>query len=743
MNRRLAAVLVLSISLGVLARELDAQQATAAQPPVAPVRPVTDDYFGTKVVDNYRYFENLKDPEVQQWMKAQADYARATLDALPGYGALFKRIDALFTSQPAWVDGVQIVGGHYYSLRTPANAQSPKLYVRDGVKGQDKLLIDPEKIPGNDTSHYSIVDYRPSPDGRYIAYLVAAGGSEEGVLHIRDVKTSQDLPETADRMDITAPYWRPDGRAFFYARGQKLEPGVPPAAKDEGGRVYLHMLGRSFEQDPSILGHGVPGATIEVVTDEYPAVVTAADSRYAIAFVSPGTDPRMRVYAAPIDSIRDGKTPWRAIAASYDDQFIGRDMDNPAIPVIALTGDTLYWLSRKNAPRGEILKLDLSRADSKPVVSVAQGDLPISAVYASRGAIYWRVNDASAHSIYRLLLKSGARREELKLPYAGDVADVSTDAAGDGVALLVYSWLRSSAYLGIDPATGALGDNGLKPSGPYDHADDLAVDEVKVRSWDGTLVPMSIIHKKGITLDGNNLTMITGYGAYGISMSPFYGLADRSWYERGGVNVFAHVRGGGELGEAWHKAGFQQTKPNTWKDFIACAQYLVDHHYTNPHKLVGHGGSAGGILIGRAIEERPDLFAAAVADVPAADMLRFGTTASGIYNTPEFGSTKSQAGFRALYAMSAYANIKDGVKYPAVLVTTGINDPRVAPWEPAKFAARLQAATASGKPVLLRVDYDAGHGLDATRRQWDLAITDMLAFALWQTGDPDFQPVQR
>ena len=714
----------------------------ATPPPAAPVRPVVDDYFGTRVTDNYRYFEDLKNPDVQKWMKAQADHTRAQLDALPGYTKLLKRIDELDSSEPAQVSGVQIVGGRYYSLRTPANAQSPKLYVRNGVKGEDKLLIDPEKISGNDKSHWSLHDYRPSPDGRYIAYVIAAGGSEEGVLHILDLKTGKDLPETADRMDLGAPYWRPDGRAFFYTRGQLLKSGMPATAKLQNERVYLHALRRSFEQDPAILGRGVPGTTIDVGLNEYPAVVTAADSGYAIAMISPGTDPRLRVYAAPVEAIRGGKTAWRPVAASYDDQYIAGD--NSDNPVIALTGEALCWLTRKNAPRGEILKLDLSRADSTPQVAVAQGELPISEVYAGKNAIYWRVNDAGANSIHRLLLTRGAKPEALKMPYAGDVADVSTDAAGDDVALLTNSYLRSPTWLGTDPTTGALDDDGLQPGGSFDHPDDLAVDEVRVKSWDGTQVPLSIIHKKGMPLDGSNLTMITGYGAYGISMSPFYFPAMRSWYDRGGIIAFAHVRGGGELGEAWHKAGFQQTKPNTWKDFIACAQYLVDQRYTRPAKLFGWSQSAGGILIGRAIEERPDLFGAVVIRVPSADMLRFETTANGPDNVPEFGSIKTEAGFKALYAMSSYANVRDGVKYPPTLVYAGFNDQRVPAWIPAKFAARLQAATASGKPVLLRVDYDAGHtGIDATRAQEDRNITDMFAFALWRTGDPDFQPKQQ
>ncbi len=732
MNALVRTVSLLLVASGAIA---------TTPPPAAPVRPVTDDYFGTKVVDNYRWMENLKDPEVQKWMKAQAGYTRGTLDALPGYAQLLQRVAELDQSQPAQASGLQIVGGRYYTLRTPAGSQSPKLYVRDGVNASDVLLIDPEMVSGADKAHSSIHSYRPSPDGRYVAYQLAAGGSEESVLHVYDVEARKDLPETADRIDgdIQPPSWLSDSRSFFYSRDQKVAADMPASAKKENKRVYLHTLGRSFDADPPVIGRGVSDAAIAMTKVEIAEIVTRPGSRYAVAYVSPGTDPRLRIYTAPVAAIQDGKTVWRPIAASYDDQYIGGDdSDNP---VIALAGDRLYWLSRKNAPRGEILELDLSRADSKPRVAVAQGDLPISAVYAGRGAIYWRVSVAGVNSIHRLAFAAGPKPESLRLPYAADVANVSTDALSEATVLLATSWLRSPAFLAVDPHAGTAAVTNLQPSGPYDHPDDLAVEEVKVRSWDGVSVPLSIVHKTGLPMDGGNRTMITGYGAYGDSTSPFYIPAMRAWYERGGVIAFAHVRGGGEYGEAWHQAGFQQTKPNTWKDFNACAQYLVDHEYSNPRRLIAFGQSAGGITVGRAIEERPDLYAAATIRVPAADMLRFETTSNGPDNIPEFGSVKTEAGFKALYAMSPYANVEDGVKYPAVIIYAGANDQRVPAWIPAKFAARLQAATGSGKPVLLRVDYDAGHtGFDTTRQQHDLDIADQIAFWLWQTGDPAFQP---
>jgi hypothetical protein len=352
-------------------------------PQPAPVRPVTDDYFGTKVVDNYRYFEDLGNPEVQKWMKAQADYTRATLDALPGRAALLKRIAELEESRLAQVGGLQIVGGRYYTLRTPSGASSAKLYVRDGVNGEDHLLIDPEKLSTGQQAHLTIDGYRPSPDGRYVAYQLAAGGSEESVLHILDVQSGRDLAETADRAYGLAPFWRADSKSFFYRRGQKLEPEMPKTAKYQNGRVYLHRLGRAFDDDPPILGRGVGDPGIALTPPDWIEIVTAPGSHYAIAFVSPGTDPGLRVYAALVDAVQDGKTVWRPVAATYDDQYIGGlysggDSDYP----VALTGDTLYWLSRKDAPRGRILKLDLAHPRSKPEIVVPQGELPISEVYA-------------------------------------------------------------------------------------------------------------------------------------------------------------------------------------------------------------------------------------------------------------------------------------------------------------------------------------------------------------------------
>jgi prolyl oligopeptidase len=264
--------------------------------------------------------------------------------------------------------------------------------------------------------------------------------------------------------------------------------------------------------------------------------------------------------------------------------------------------------------------------------------------------------------------------------------------------------------------------------------------ELFVTSHDGTQIPLSVMHRKGLALDGSHPTILQGYGSYGLSLEPGFNPTTVAWIERGGIMAFAHVRGGGEYGEGWHMAGYRQRKLNTVLDFIACGQYLVDQRYTSPARLAGQGGSAGGITVGGALTWRADLFGVILDLVGLSDALRFETEPNGPPNAVEFGSTKTESGFHDLYAISAYAHVRDDVAYPAVMFSTGANDPRVAPWQMAKMAARVQAATSSKRPVLLRVDYDAGHGRGSSTSQYDNLLADLWSFSLWQMGDPEFQP---
>jgi prolyl oligopeptidase len=294
-----------------------------------------------------------------------------------------------------------------------------------------------------------------------------------------------------------------------------------------------------------------------------------------------------------------------------------------------------------------------------------------------------------------------------------------------------------------DAANDQSSDSGLIPPTHLDLSQ-AESKEVFAVSQDGTRIPLSIVYQKGLKLDGTHPTLLTGYGSYGLSFDPnwFPAALSLSWIERGGVVAIAHVRGGGEYGESWHRAGQKSTKLNTISDFIACGDYLVKQHYTSPQLLAGWSVSAGGITVGGALTWRPDLFGVIIDQVGMTDTLRFETTPNGPPNVSEFGSVKTEDGFHDLYAMGAYLHVRDGTAYPAVLFSTGANDPRVAPWEVTKMAARIQAATVSGRPALLRIDYDAGHGIGSTEEQFEREMADFWSFSLWQMGDPQFQPAQ-
>ena len=695
-------------------------------PPVAPVRAVTDTHFGVSVTDPYRYFEDTKNAETVAWIKAQADFARATLDRIPGREALLRRIAELGDAVPARVSSVQVNNGNYYFLKRLAKENIPKLYVRAGLAGKERLLVDPDAVRDPRGRHFAIDYFAPSPDNKYVAYGISSGGSEESVLRVVEVATGKETGEAIDRAQFGPPAWTDDNR-LLYNRLQKLAHDAPRTEKYVKSRVYVHAIGTDPERDRAILG---PGVVPDMVLDPLatPMVYTAPGASHAIGIVGNGNQREFALYASPVASLAQGLPTWRLVAG-LDDK----------VTDAALIEGTLYLLTHKNAPHFKVVRIDLANPDlaSAPVV-VAESAAVITGIAVAKDALYVRRMEAGVSDLLRV--PRGAAPIQVKLPFDGDISALATDPRQPGVVFETRTWTRFGGYYAYDAAAGVVVDTRLQPQGRYDNPGDLVSTEVKVKSRDGTLVPLSIVHRKGMKLDGTAPTILYGYGAYGISQTPSYRPQYIAWFERGGVFAVAHVRGGGENGEEWYKGGFQQTKPNTWRDAIACAEWLVANRYTSPARLAIQGGSQGGIFVGRSITERPDLFAAAVDQVPVSDALRSSFESNGELDKTEMGTSETEPGFRALLAMSPYHHVSDGVKYPAVLVTTGINDPRVEAWQAAKMAARLQAATTSGKPVLLRVDFDAGHGYGATKKQRDEELADTLAFLLWQFGVKGYVP---
>jgi prolyl oligopeptidase len=387
-----------------------------------------------------------------------------------------------------------------------------------------------------------------------------------------------------------------------------------------------------------------------------------------------------------------------------------------------------------------VLRTSLTHPDVEHAeVVVPEGAPVIKDVETAEDGLYVQETDGTLGVVIRLGYQGG-KPEEVQLPFQGTAGLSGMDERIPGAYVVMTSWAKAPRIYSFNPQTRAVTDTKLQPLGPNDDPADVVTEEVKVKSWDSVMVPLSIVHMRGVKMDGTNPTLLWGYGAYGISIDPEFNPVLLAWLEKGGVFAIAHPRGGGEYGDDWHKGGQLLTKPNTWRDFIACGEYLIDNHYTSTPKLGIEGGSAGGITIGRSITERPDLFAAAIDEVPMSNSMRFENMPNGPPNIPEFGSVKTQWGFEDLYAMGAYEHVRDGVHYPAVLVTTGWNDPRVASWQPGKMAARLEAATGSGEPVLLRVEYSAGHGIGSTKAQNEELDADNWSFLLWQFGVAGFQP---
>jgi len=696
--------------------------ADTSSPPTAEIRDFTDDYFGRKISDPYRWMEDSKNPEFQSWMKAQAGYASANLDRLRTRAELLKRLEELSNANAEVTNATQVAGRYFY-YKTAPGENDRALYVRDGTNGAERVLVDAAKLSA-DGKRYSITAFSVSQDARYVSYLISPGGSEYGALRVIEVQSGRDLGERIDRTRWFAGSWLPDGRSFIYLRLRKTEPDDPPTALMQKSRSYLHVLGADPDKDKPVFGYEV-NPDIKMAPALFPWSWTPHGSKYAMAALDTGVSPNEMYYIAPLAGLQRPLVPWKKIAGFEDE-----------VKSVALHGDDLFLLTFKNSPRFRVVRVNAVHPDLAGARDVLlESTAVIEQIAAARDALYVRLLDGGIGRLLRIDYKS-FRAREIKLPFEGTIFELNTSQKHSGALIGMSSWIRPPVYFKFDAKKNSLVETSLQPKSPLDVSAFESV-EVAARSHDGTMVPLSIIYRRGMKRDGNNPTLLLGYGAYGFPVRPSFNARELAWLERGGVLAFAHVRGGGEFGREWHTAGQKSTKPNTWKDFIACAEYLVAEQYTSPQRLAGQGRSAGGILVGNAIVERPDLFAAAVLNVGVMNPLRAETTPNGPPNIAEFGSVTTEEGFKALLAMDSYTKVRDQTRYPAVLLTHGINDPRVEPWHSAKMAARLQAATVSGKPVWLRVDYDAGHGIGASKRQRIEEQADTFAFLFDQLTSPD------
>jgi prolyl oligopeptidase len=708
--------------------------AAPEKPPVARVDRDSDTYFGKVVTDPYRWMETPS-AELDRWVKAEDAYARTILDAIPGRDALRRHMDEV-AGRMTIVTQITPVGHLVFYRRKDAGDDLAKLVVRDTQTGRDRVLLDPNRIVENG-HHVSIDQFQPSQDGHYVAVGIAPGGSEEDVLYVLDADTGSRLPDVIDRARFASASWLPDGRSFFYNRLRLAGPHEAPADRFSYQKVFVHRLGTDPAADVPVFGAGVGGVKTIAPTD-FVAVAAIMGTRYALGIQSDGVSPEIALYLSPIP-VDGGAYAWQRIAAADDgivDVAAGRDM--------------LYFRSHQDAPRYKVISVPLEKPDLRAArLVVPQGDGVLTNIAVAADALYVAGRNGAASSLLRV--GEDGKPAPLAMPMTGSIAPpeegpgaLSADPRVPGAIVGIDSWVTPTAFYAIGgDAPHALTDLGLAPH--VDAPADYVITETTVAAKDGrTRLPLSIIEKKGTPHDHNQPVLVEGYGAYGVSEVPSPRLVPvvRGWVDAGGVMAIAHIRGGGELGEDWYLAGKKVTKQNTIHDFIDCAWGMTALGYASPATLAGMGTSAGGIAIGGAITQMPSLFRAALIRVGSSDPLREEFTEGGPANIPEFGTVKVQADFNALLAMDAYQHVRQGVMYPAVMLTAGAQDHRVPLWEPAKMAARLQASSARAKgPTLLRVDFDGGHGtIGAGQQAVDAEWADGFAFLLWQMGVKGYQP---
>lgn len=689
-------------------------------PPRAREHAVTDDYFGKQVIDRYRWMETPDSPELQAWMSAQDDHTRAYLGRISKRDQLRSRIQELDRS----VDRVALVGisGKWvFYLKRPAGSELSKLYVREGLDGAERLLFDPqEETEGG--AHVALNDIFPSLDGRYVAIGTSPAGSEDGSIRVLETATGKFTGDRIDRVSFAGlgeAVWV-DRKRFVVNRLPELAPGAPQTERYKNTRHYLHTIGGDPESDPVIAGEGVnPALPIEpdlgwVSIRLFPTIP------YVFAMSGRGSDEDIALYMAPLSGLgRGDQIPWRKLIGFED-----------GATAFAVHGDHLYVLSHQGAPRYKVVRTRLSEPDlAHAEIVIPPGQRVLRDMKAARDGLYVAASDGVIGRLQRIPW-SGKPPEEVAVPVEGSLSLRFADPRRDGVLFEQQSWLEPRTLYNYEPKKRAAKDTGLQPRPKVD-VSGLTSLLVEAESADGTKVPLSIIMRRDALRDGGNFALLDGYGAYGVSRDPSFDPRRVAFYERG-VWAVCHVRGGGELGKEWHEQGRLADKHHTWEDFIGCAEYLIANRFTAPQKLVGRGASMGAVCVGNAALRRPDLFAAAIILVGVLNPLRMEASPN-IFQVPEIGTVRTKAGFEMLLAMDAYHQVKDGGRYPAVLLTTGLTDSRVVPWEVTKMAARLQAASASGKPVLLRVERQGGHGIGSTASQTIEELTDILAFALDQT----------
>lgn len=687
----------------------------------------SDTYFGKTYPDRYRWLENIKSPEVEKWFKDQATYTNAQMNSLNGRDQLIAEWKTLDKLKSATFTDITIKNGQIFYRKTLPGESVGKLYYKQGITAKEVLLFDPlNHIKGQ---KLSMQEFVPSFDGKLVAIAYSKQGAEVGTICILDVVTNTFLPET---IYPTRGFgsWTFDNKAILYSKLKSDDAKDPSAFLNS--KIMLHTVsqkGKSSVADLDFFSNA-SNPELHITPGAYPQAFYTASSPNYVFGGSSTVEPDFTLFYAPI--VKKGSTfTWKVLSTPADSLVNG----------IEYKGNDVYAISHDNASNFKLVSTSLLHPDWKhaKLIIAEKKELILKRLTSSKNFLFLTYSDGINCAVYKYNLHTKLL-SAVKVPLAGNIEVSCIDEKSDMTLISVFSWNKPFTEFAYNPVSESFVASSFNKKTVYPARYlDIQVKEVLVKAADGAMIPLSIMYKKGTVLDGSNVCLLEGYGAYGITLDPYFSILTSALVTKGAVFAVAHVRGGGEKGQSWYKGGYKTTKPNTWKDFNACAMYLIDQKYTVPAKLGGWGTSAGGILISRAITERPDLYAAALCNVGCANALRLEFSANGPVNIPEFGTVKNETECKALYEMDGFQHIVAGTRYPAILSIGGWNDPRVAPWQPAKFAAAMQTASTSGKPVLIKINYDNGHFTEDKNVTF-ANFADQFSFIMWQCGHPDFQP---
>lgn len=689
------------------------------RPPPAEKRPVTEIYFGTKITDPYRWMESL-DERTIGWIKAQGAYTRAVLDSIEPRAEFLRKVSA-FTASFGELKSIQRYGSRTFYLERAPAADSLSLMVRE-ADGAVHTLIDIAAVRAAHGGAPCAINYfLASPDGRRVAAGISEGGSENADLTVYDVGSRQRIAGPVSRAQVGALAWSADGSTLYFNRLAD--------AKDRAAR-YLNSAAVAWRLtgDPTPVFGATVGHGPAVAPEQLPMIGVWPGASLAAGFIVNGVQNELEIWITEAGRVADPAARWRRLATRED-----------GVTGIEMAGSRIYLQSHNRAPTFQVLALNAGQAiaDAK-VVLPAREDRIVESIHVASDGLYVVAREGIWAHLLRVPLQGGAA-DEVPLPFQGAIGEAFTDPREPGVTFGLESFVAPLTAYRFDPRSGRVENLHLTAAQQYDPKLFVTTD-LRARAADGAMIPLTLI-RPAAAVNGSPL-LLYAYGSYGISTLPNFRPLWIPLMESGVSTAYCHVRGGGELGEAWRLAGKDDKKPNTWRDLIACAEDLVARGIATPKSLFIRGGSAGGITMGRAMEERPELFAGVIDLVPSANTLRAELTPGGPANIPEFGTAEDPQGFANLLGMDSYQGVRDGVQYPPIMITTGLNDPRVDPWEPAKLAARL-LDSGTRAPVLLRVDADAGHGIGSTKGQDDQLAADVAAFIFWNAGKAEWQPTVR